>query len=126
MPGDAEKNITSAPLLPILRTLTGKVRSMASCQKEGAGGGITLMEEGDYTNLEWQLNQVEDGIASGTETLAISPIFSNVSAGQIDMIRAKGIPVIVIITSINTVTPFTNLLHHKNNQLTTGLSGTRM
>ena len=64
------------------------------------------MEEGGYTNtnLEWRFNQIDDGIASGTKARAINPIFSNGSAGQIDMIRAKAIPVIVIITGINTGT----------------------
>ena len=66
------------------------------------GQKITLVEAGGYTNLEWQLNQVEDCIANGAEALIIGPISSNGNARQIDMIRARGIPVIVIITGINT------------------------
>lgn len=64
---------------------------------------ITLVEAGGYTNLEWQLNQVEDCIANGAEALIIGPISSNGNARQIDMIRAQGIPVVVIITGINTM-----------------------
>lgn len=64
---------------------------------------ITLVEAGGYTNLEWQLNQVEDCIANGAEALVIGPISSHGNARQIDMIRAQGIPVVVIITGINTM-----------------------
>ncbi len=67
------------------------------------GQKITLVEAGGYTNLDWQLNQVEDCIANGAEALIIGPISSNGNARQIDMIRAQGIPVIVIITGINTM-----------------------
>lgn len=64
---------------------------------------ITLVEAGGYTNLETQLNQVDDCIANGADALIIGPISSHGNAKQIDLIRARGIPVIVIITGINTV-----------------------
>jgi protein TorT len=64
---------------------------------------ITLLEAGGYTNLETQLNQVDDCIANGADALIIGPISSHGNAKQIDLIRARGIPVIVIITGINTV-----------------------
>ena len=64
---------------------------------------ITLLEAGGYTNLETQLNQVDDCIANGADALIIGPISSQGNAKQIDLIRARGIPVIVIITGINTV-----------------------
>ncbi len=63
---------------------------------------ITVLDAGGYTNLETQLNQVEDCIANGAEALIIGPISSNGNARQLDAIRAMGIPVIVIITGINT------------------------
>ena len=63
---------------------------------------ITLVEAGGYTNLERQLNQVEDCIANGAEALIIAPISSDGNAKQIDVIRQAGIPVVVIITGINT------------------------
>lgn len=66
------------------------------------GQKITLFEAGGYTNLNTQLNQVDDCIANGGEALVIGPISSNGNAQQIDVIRAKGIPVIIIITGINT------------------------
>jgi len=66
------------------------------------GQKITLVEAGAYTNLEKQLNQVEDCIANGAEALIIAPISSEGNAKQIDVIRAAGIPVIVIITDTNT------------------------
>ncbi len=66
------------------------------------GQKITLVEAGGYTNLERQLNQVEDCIANGAEALVIAPISSDGNAKQIDVIRAKGVPVVVIITGINT------------------------
>jgi protein TorT len=64
---------------------------------------ITILEAGGYTNLETQLNQVDDCIANGADALIIGPISSHGNAKQIDLIRAQGIPVIVIITGINTV-----------------------
>jgi protein TorT len=70
---------------------------------ERLGQKITLVEAGGYTNLEKQLNQVEDCIANGAEALVIAPISSDGNAKQIDVIRAAGIPVVVIITDINTV-----------------------
>ncbi|EGG99834.1 periplasmic binding protein/LacI transcriptional regulator [gamma proteobacterium IMCC2047] len=70
---------------------------------------ITLVEAGGYTNLEWQLNQVEDCIANGAEALVIGPISSHGNARQIDMIRAQGIPVVVIITGINTMVDASSL-----------------
>lgn len=66
------------------------------------GQKITLVEAGGYTNLERQLNQVEDCIANGAEALIIAPISRDGNAKQIDVIRAKGIPVVVIITGLNT------------------------
>jgi protein TorT len=66
------------------------------------GQKITLVEAGGYTNLEKQLNQVEDCIANGAEALIIAPISSDGNSKQIDVVRAAGIPVIVIITDINT------------------------
>ncbi len=69
---------------------------------ERLGQKITLVEAGGYTNLEKQLNQVEDCIANGAEALVIAPISSDGNAKQIDVIRAAGIPVIVIITDVNT------------------------
>jgi len=66
------------------------------------GQKVTLVEAGGYTNLERQLNQVEDCIANGAEALIIAPISSDGNAKQIEVIRASGIPVIVIITGINT------------------------
>jgi protein TorT len=66
------------------------------------GQKITLVEAGGYTNLEKQLNQVEDCIANGAEALIIAPISRDGNAKQIDVIRAKGIPVVVIITGLNT------------------------
>ncbi|MFT5113617.1 MAG: protein TorT [Parasphingorhabdus sp.] len=66
------------------------------------GQKITLVEAGGYTNLERQLNQVEDCIANGAEALVIAPISSDGNAKQIDVMRAYGIPVVVIITGINT------------------------
>ena len=66
------------------------------------GQKVTLVEAGGYTNLERQLNQVEDCIANGAEALVIAPISRNGNAKQIDVIRAKGIPVVVIITGLNT------------------------
>ena len=65
------------------------------------GQKITLVEAGAYTNLEKQLNQVEDCIANGAEALIIAPISSEGNAKQIEVIRAAGIPVIVIITDIS-------------------------
>lgn len=78
------------------------------------GQKITLVEAGGYTNLEWQLNQVEDCITNGAEALIIGPISSNGNARQIDMIRAQGIPVIVIITSINTMVDANSLQNFYN------------
>jgi protein TorT len=69
---------------------------------ERLGQKITLVEAGGYTNLEKQLNQVEDCIANGAEALVIAPISSDGNAKQIEVIRAAGIPVVVIITDINT------------------------
>ncbi len=66
------------------------------------GQKITLVEAGGYTNLERQLNQVEDCISNGAEALVIAPISRDGNAKQIDVIRAKGIPVVVIITGLNT------------------------
>ena len=66
------------------------------------GQKVTLVEAGGYTNLERQLNQVEDCIANGAEALVIAPISRNGNAKQIDVIRAMGIPVVVIITGLNT------------------------
>ncbi len=66
------------------------------------GQKITLVEAGGYTNLERQLNQVEDCIANGAEALVIAPISRDGNAKQIDVIRALGIPVIIIITGLNT------------------------
>ena len=66
------------------------------------GQKITLVEAGGYTNLERQLNQVEDCISNGAEALVIAPISRDGNAKQIDLIRAKGIPVVVIITGLNT------------------------
>ncbi len=66
------------------------------------GQKITLVEAGGYTNLERQLNQVENCISSGAEALVIAPISRDGNARQIDMIRAMGIPVVVIITGLNT------------------------
>ena len=63
---------------------------------------ITLFEAGGYTNLATQLNQVDDCITNKGEALIIGPISSNGNAKQIDMIRAKGIPVVVLVTGINT------------------------
>jgi periplasmic protein TorT len=69
---------------------------------ERLGQKITLVEAGGYTNLEKQLNQVEDCIANGAEALVIAPISSDGNAKQIEVIRATGIPVVVIITDIHT------------------------
>jgi protein TorT len=69
---------------------------------ERLGQKITLVEAGGYTNLEKQLNQVEDCIANGAEALVIAPISSDGNAKQIDVIRSEGIPVVVIITDIHT------------------------
>jgi len=66
------------------------------------GQKITLVEAGGYTNLERQLNQVEDCISNGAEALVIAPISRDGNAKQIDVIRQKGIPVVVIITGLNT------------------------
>ena len=66
------------------------------------GQKITLFEAGGYTNLDAQLNQVDDCITNGGEALIIGPISSNGNAKQIEMIRAKGIPVVVLVTGINT------------------------
>ena len=66
------------------------------------GQTITLFEAGGYTSLNTQLNQVDDCITNGGEALIIGPISSNGNAKQIEMIRDKGIPVIVLVTGINT------------------------
>ena len=66
------------------------------------GQKITLFEAGGYTSLNTQLNQVDDCITNGGEALIIGPISSNGNAKQIEMIRDKGIPVIVLVTGINT------------------------
>ena len=66
------------------------------------GQKISLVEAGGYTNLERQLNQVEDCISNGAEALVIAPISRDGNAKQVDMIRARGVPVVVIITGINT------------------------
>ena len=66
------------------------------------GQKITIVEAGGYTNIEKQLNQVEDCIANGADALIIAPISSIGNAKQIDVIRAQGIPVVVIITGVNT------------------------
>ena len=66
------------------------------------GQKITLVEAGGYTNLERQLNQVENCIANGAEALVIAPISTVGNSKLIDIIRSKGIPTVVIITSINT------------------------
>ena len=66
------------------------------------GQKITLFEAGGYTNLDTQLNQVDDCLTNGGDALIIGPISSNGNAKQIDMIRAKGIPVVVLVTGINT------------------------
>ena len=66
------------------------------------GQKITLFEAGGYTNLDAQLNQVDDCITNGGEALIIGPISSNGNAKQIEIIREKGIPVIVLVTGINT------------------------
>ena len=69
---------------------------------ERLGQKITLVEAGGYTNLERQLNQVEDCISNGAEALVIAPISRDGNAKQIDVIRENGIPVVVIITGLNT------------------------
>jgi len=66
------------------------------------GQKITLFEAGGYTNLDAQLNQVDDCITNGGEALIIGPISSNGNAKQIEIIREKGIPVVVLVTGINT------------------------
>ena len=66
------------------------------------GQKITLFEAGGYTNLDTQLNQVDDCLTNGGEALIIGPISSNGNAKQIEIIRAKGIPVVVLVTGINT------------------------
>ena len=63
---------------------------------------ITLFEAGGYTNLATQLNQVDDCINNNGDALIIGPISSNGNAKQIELIREKGIPVVIIITGINT------------------------
>ena len=63
---------------------------------------ITLFEAGGYTNLATQLNQVDDCLNNKGDALIIGPISSNGNAKQIDIIREKGIPVVIIITGINT------------------------
>jgi protein TorT len=78
------------------------------------GQKVTLVEAGGYTNLDWQLNQVEDCIANGAEALIIGPISSHGNARQIDIIRAQGIPVIVIITGINTMVDANSLQNFYN------------
>ena len=66
------------------------------------GQKITLFEAGGYTNLDAQLNQVDDCITNGGEALIIGPISSNGNAKQIEIIREKGIPVVVLVTGVNT------------------------
>jgi len=66
------------------------------------GQKITLFEAGGYTHLEKQLTQVDDCIANGGEALIIGPISNHGNARQIELIREKGIPVLVIITGMNT------------------------
>jgi len=66
------------------------------------GQKITLFEAGGYTNLATQLRQVDDCLTNNGEALIIGPISSNGNAKQIDMIRARGIPVVVLVTGINT------------------------
>ena len=66
------------------------------------GQKITLFEAGGYTNLDAQLKQVDDCITNGGEALIIGPISSNGNAKQIEILRAKGIPVVVLVTGINT------------------------
>lgn len=63
---------------------------------------ITLFEAGGYTNLATQLNQVDDCLNNEGDALIIGPISSNGNAKQIELIREKGIPVVIIITGINT------------------------
>ena len=63
---------------------------------------ITLFEAGGYTNLATQLNQVDDCLNNNGDALIIGPISSNGNAKQIELIREKGIPVVIIITGINT------------------------
>ena len=63
---------------------------------------ITLFEAGGYTNLATQLNQVDDCLNNKGDALIIGPISSNGNAKQIELIREKGIPVVIIITGINT------------------------
>lgn len=104
MPGDVKKKHHICVSFPHLKDSywTGVAYGVISEGKR-LGQKITLVEAGGYTNLEWQLNQVEDCIANGAEALVIGPISSNGNARQIDKIREKGIPVIAIITGINTV-----------------------
>jgi len=66
------------------------------------GQKITLFEAGGYTNLATQLNQVDDCLTNKGDALIIGPISSNGNAKQIDLIRDKGIPVVVLVTGINT------------------------
>ena len=63
---------------------------------------ITLFEAGGYTNLATQLNQDNDCLNNEGDALIIGPISSNGNAKQIELIREKGIPVVIIITGINT------------------------
>jgi periplasmic protein TorT len=80
---------------------------------------ITLLEAGGYTNLENQLNQIDDCMANGADALIVGPISKHGNAKQIDLIRARGIPVIVIITGIDTVIDANSLQSFSNMGFTT-------
>lgn len=67
------------------------------------GQKVTLFEAGGYTNLATQLNQVDNCITNNGKALIIGPISSNGNAKQINLIREMGIPVIVLVTGINTM-----------------------
>ena len=65
------------------------------------GVKMALLEAGGYTNLNKQISQIEDCVASGAEAVVIGAISLDGLNNLIKEIRRKGIPVIDVINGIS-------------------------
>ncbi len=70
-------------------------------ESERLGVKMQLVEAGGYTNLNKQISQIEDCVASGAEAVVIGAISRDGMNNLIKEIRGKGIPVIDVINGIS-------------------------
>lgn len=70
-------------------------------ESERLGVKMQLVEAGGYTNLNKQISQIEDCVASGAQALVVGAISFDGLNNVINEVVAKGIPVIDVINGVS-------------------------